>query len=271
MNFSMRVPVYPLATIACLSLAGFIGSGIKLPPIEISKQDSSFTVEAEALRLGSFGFDAFIVDLMWIQTLMESDLEHYEGHDRGSWLYRRFNAIATIDPHFYENYDFGGQYLMIVKDDIEGAEAILAAGLRHFPDDLSLNWNMGYLHVFERNDPKAAFPYYDRIKKHPERPLSFDALFARLSREAFGPEDAYRLAYESWAVQPEGTEVKKRLHRLLYSLKGEIDLKCLNGGQSGCSTKDFLGDAYVRDAQGKWTTRLPIVKTKIHRRGVKEE
>lgn len=193
---------------------------------------------------------------------MESDTDHYKKKDLNSWLYLRFSTIAALDPKFYENYYYGGQYLMIVKDDLVGAQELLTRGLVHYPSDVQLNWHLGFLYGIELKQPQKALPFFDTIKYDPKRPKFFDSLYTKFAANISGNEEAYAFALEVWRKLPEGDNVKQRLEKQIYTLKALIDLECLNQGKSGCSTQDFFGNNYKKE-EGHWSAPLPLIDLKL--------
>jgi len=254
--------VYYLTPI-CFLVAGLIGKTVVHPPPDITAQESSATLDSTLTRLGDLGLHSTVADFFWIYTNLESDLEHYEGGDLNNWMHRRFELISHLDELFYENYLWGGQFLMIVKDDLIGAEKLLGDGLKHYPEDLNLNWQMGYLMAYELRDLKRAYPYFLKVKNSPNRPPMFDTLFARLSSDTLSPTDSLTITYQSWQQAKDDSPLKERLGLLVYSMKAQIDLNCLNEGKSGCETKDFEGKPY-RNEKGVWTASKPLLKTGLH-------
>ena len=194
---------------------------------------------------------------------MESDTEHYDRQDTNSWMYRRFELISKLDPLFYENYNLGGQYLMVVKDDLVGADQLMRRGLEFYPEDVSLNWHMGFLWAYEMRDTKKAYPFFATVSNKPNRPAMFDNMFARLKAEVFGARDAYEFALESWRKLPIDSPLKQRLEVNLYSLKAEIDLACLNENKIGCEKMDFEGKPYLNE-KGVWKSSKPLIKTRLN-------
>ena len=87
----------------------------------------------------SMGQKRVLADLIWIATLLESDVEHYKSDDLNSWMYLRFKTLFELDPSFLTGYRFAGKYLSIVKDDLEGAKEIFEQGLANYPQDYQLN------------------------------------------------------------------------------------------------------------------------------------
>jgi hypothetical protein len=259
-----------LATLAIsfFILAFWSGHGLKRPPIKTDKQTETVTFQANVIKLFSVGLKRAIGDAIWVQTLMESDLEHYKAKDLNSWLYLRFLSIVQLDPNFYEAYRYGGQYLMIVKDDLVGANDLMNKGLSFFPTDYHLNWQLGFLHAIEKQDPASSFVYFDKIKNHPLKPAFFDSFFTKILAQSFGANEAFQVAFELWKKYPDGDQTKDRLSRYLYSLKAKIDLDCLNGNLTGCQSADFNGTPYLHQ-NGEWfaAEKVEDLKLKYNNKG----
>jgi len=229
--------------------------------IQVSLQNHNITPRTSTLRYFSLGLKRSIADIIWIHTLMESDTDHYKAKDLRSWMYLRFAAIAELDPRFYENYRYGGEYLMIIKDDLLASEVLLKEGLRHYPDDISLNWQLGYLFAIERNLPHESMPYLDRIRFNPRRPQMFDSLYTRIATGTLGTKEAFDYALEVWKGHEEGSPIKTRLGMLLYTLKATMDLECLNKNLTNCARVDFDGNTYVYQG-GTWRAQKNLVSLK---------
>lgn len=233
--------------------AGWIGSRVVLPRIHVPAQETRYSLDADILLLASTGLRNAWSDIVWVQTLIESDLEHYLERNLGSWMYRRFELIARLDPYFYENYLYGGQYLMVAKDDLVGSRALLSRALEKYPDDMALNWQMGYLLIFEMGDVSAGYPYFKKIHQNPRRPPMFDSIFTRLSTQTLGLKEAYALTLASWEAQSEKSPLRRRLGQILYSMKAEIDFACIPQQGRPCQPLDFKGMPYQRSSRG-WET-----------------
>jgi hypothetical protein len=258
----------PLATAGLLCFSFFLSTTIRMPKPVIDNQEQIYTFRSDFLRILGLGLKRLIADIIWVQTLIESDVEHYEGGDLRSWLYLRFLTISHLDPHFYENYHYGGQYLMIIKDDLRGAEDIMTRGLVHFPEDYDLNWQMGYLFAIERGEVKKSFPFYKKIKDHPRRPRTFGAFYSKILAESVDATAALNLSIETWKNLPENDVTKERLGNQIYTLKALRDLACLNEGRSDCERIDFLGESYYQVA-GQWRARKTLVNVRLKKRGAR--
>ncbi len=261
----MRSSVFLAIALASFGAASALRRWGTLPPIEVNRELVAITMRSEFVKFAALGMKRAVADLSWVHTLLESDLDHYAGTELRSWMYLRFKGITQLDPRFYEAYRFGGQYLMVVKDDLPGAEELMRSGLALFPDDYHLNWQLGFLFAIERSNPAESFVFFDRIKDHPDRPHYFDTFFGKIANQSFGPEEAFRLTLAMWEKQRGDDETRRRLYEQLYSLRAEIDLACLNAGRAECRRSDFDGAPYVRSAAGSWSAAKPLVKTKLRK------
>jgi hypothetical protein len=230
--------------------AGFLNTQLRRPIIQLSKQETALNINNNLLLYGSAGNKMLFTDLIWIQTLIESDIEHYKKKDLNNWLFLRFNTIAVLDPKFYENYYFGGQFLGIVKDDLEGANVIYQNGLEHFPDDYNLNYNAGFLNYYEMGNFEAGLRYLTKIKNHPKAPIFITSIINKLQFEITGDKkSALALLYENYRQTKDPT-LRNKLEQDIYALKATIDLECLNSNQRDCDQKDAEGRNYLRDNEG---------------------
>ncbi len=265
----MTRTLIPAMTILCFVASFLISRNITIPKPVVDKQSEAINIRGDLLKVLSVGMKRLISDIIWIQTLMESDLDHYKQKNLNSWMYLRFKTIATLDPKFYENYYYGGQYLMVVKDDLIGAKSIFHLGLEQYQDDTQLNWLTGYLFAVEQNDPQGAVKYFERIRFKPDRPNMFDTMYVKISSNLFGLEDTLNVAKETLARQPDDSAIKPRLKQQIYSLQAQIDLQCLNHGGTDCRTIDFENAPYIKLGDG-WKAQKPILNLKWKIREKKE-
>jgi hypothetical protein len=235
-------------------LCGTININLKKPELVVSKQESALNINNNLLLFFSAGQKRLLSDLLWITTLLESDLEHYKKRDLNSWLYLRFNSIISLDPKFLEAYQFGGQYLSIVKDDLIGGEQIYLKGLSYYPEDYSLNFNLGFLYAMEMKKFDLAIPYFEKVQFHHKAPRFLPSIVSKLKYKTDNSlEFAYQLNLELFNNAKDETVKNVYLHNL-YSIKAEIDLDCLNNNKKNCSTIDQLGKPYIFQ-NNKWSAQ----------------
>ena len=165
-------------------------------------------------------------------------------------MFHRFRTIVHLDPKFYAAYLFGGQYLAIVKDDIEGAGYIYKKGLKHYPSDYDLLFNAGFLFAFELDDYKFAIPIYEKLIKMPQAPPYMVTVLHKLKYkgEDLSLKDTFNslLAIYKTTNEEEDKFLHHRLKTDLYRIKAELDLNCLNSNSNDCDKVDFNGKPYVR-------------------------
>lgn len=235
------------------------------PEIIISKQDSAFNLDITFLKLFSSGNQKLISNILWIQTLMESDLEKYAKNKYADWMYLRFLAIANLDPWFYQNYLYGGMYLSVVKDDLEGAAQIFNLGLEKYPDDYKLNYYQGFNYFFEMGDYEKGYQILKKLKTNPKTPFSLKFVINKLQFETSGNYD-FAINYLKGAYNLTSDErVKKKIINDIYALSAERDLKCLNDQNSSCNKLDTFGLPYVKDSKGNWKAQKEYLPFKIFR------
>lgn len=252
-----------------LGISGYINISTIKPRIEIKKQDSAINVNHQLLSIFSLGQKRLISDILWITTLMESDIEHYAKNDFQSWMYLRFKSIIELDPEFLSAYRFGGKYLTIVKDDLVGARKIFEAGLINYPNDYDLLFNYSFLLAFELFDYKAAVDSYSKLLKNPKSPPFIKTLILKLKYQSNGDLNSILpIIKELYENEPEDSFLKDRLRLDFYSIKSEIDLKCLNlfsKKDLNCNKKDLNGISYFIK-EGSYTAPTKFSPYKLQKR-----
>lgn len=253
----IRPCLFTISTIIIVLLLASIdfNARFKKPPMNIPKQESSINVDENFLSVFSLGQKRMISSFLWVITLLESDLKHYKKKDLNSWMYLRFSTISKIDPSFYENYLFGGQYLSVIKDDLQGAKEIYEKGLKSFPEDFWLNYHAAFHYYFELHDTKKALGRYEKIQDHPEaKSIPYlSSLIARLKSEVGDLPAAYELIRILYENTEKDSLLKEKYFENLYNIKAEIDLHCLNSQEEKvekkkeeCNREDLEGQPYVR-------------------------
>lgn len=244
----MKRIIFFLTLTFCFLAFNVINQNNKKGLLQIDKEETSYNLKNENIKLFLPGLDRFISSLFWIDTLLESDLKKHYNPDKNSWLFYRFKNIAKLDPFFYENYSIGGKYLSIIKNDIEGANTIYGYGIKIFRHDFWLLIDSAFNYYFEMGDLKNSLNHYERALEMEETKTYFPILpsiVAKLKREQ-GAElkdlfNIMSLAYKNETIP----SLKKRFYDSLYAIKAEIDLSCLNSNNQSCNLKDLDGINYV--------------------------
>jgi hypothetical protein len=249
----------------------YFNQNYKKPKIKINPQNSKILLKSNYIDLFNIGQKRLITDLLWIETLLDSDLEHYKKNDLGSWMYRRFDLITKLDEKFLDAYKFGGIYLSVIKDDKLGAMEIYKRGLKHYPDNYFLNYNAGLHALTELYDKKYALKRYKKVYElRPDKKL-FLSIIAKLEAEVTDLETSYKMIEEAYNNVKENDLIASKYKRQLYAIKAEIDLNCLNKIKKECNYLDFNNKPYILEnglynASEKWKKfRIAIRKSKINK------
>lgn len=246
--------------------AGLVGNGLAPPAIKVSKQESAINFNTDLVKIFSMGQKRVLADSIWITTLLESDVEHYKGDDLNSWIYLRFKTLFALDPKFLAGYRFAGKYLSIVKDDLEGAKEIFEQGLSHYPLDYQLNLDAGFLYGFEMGEFELAKKRYEIALQYPQAPDFLRSIIIKFDYESTqNRELTFKLLSETYKTLADGSHIKEKMKKDLYSLKAEIDLDCLNSGQTNCDQLDYLGNRYIKNEKG-YSSKYPFKKYKLFRK-----
>lgn len=250
--------------------AFFLNKNSNKPKLVTSKQTTALNFNTQLLQFFSLGQSRVIADLLWISTLLESDLEHYKKRDLNSWIYLRFNSISILDPKFLRLYLFGGKYLSIIKDDLYGAEKLLRKGLRIYPHNFDLNFDIAYLYTYELDDFEKGLLHYKKIQNHERAPHYLKTTIAKLEYHSSG--DIYlaeQLIQDLYKRESSDSPFKQKLHHDLYTIRATIDLDCLNNNLGNCRSKDLNGDYYFKK-DGVFRSVTPFTEYKVYKRPGRE-
>lgn len=247
-------------------LAGTLNNSFKKPALKLSKQDTALNINKDLLGFLSAGNKRLLTDLLWVQTLMESDLDHYSQHDLNSWMYLRFLTISYLDPRFYENYLYGGQYLGIVKDDLLGAVDIYQRGLKFYPDDYKLLYHLGFTYYFELSDYQNGIKYLKQIEFHPRAPSFLKVIVNKMDFETTRNFDLALAFVGDNLSKTTDKHLKEKLTKDFYALKAERDLRCLNSGKDNCDRLDAEGRFYYFK-EGKYRSPKLFVPYRLKKKG----
>lgn len=259
---SLSSSLYVFFIILSLSGSYYISKTNNPPALFISKQQSTLNINENFWMYFNLGQKRLISSLYWVNTILDSDVDHYKNKDLNSWMFLRFNTISLIEPKFYENYKFGGPYLSIVKDDLNGADIIYNKGLTQYPEDYSLLLNSGFHYYFEQRNLEKAYPILLKLKKNPKTPQYIISALARIESNKGNLEDSFIILKEYQSRFRDDTVIYDKINEQLYSIKAEMDLNCLNNNLSNCSRVDLDKNPYIQQnlkykAPKKWVPYRP--------------
>jgi hypothetical protein len=267
-NSSLSHRYVLIAAFVSLGMAMILHQRTPRPILKISRQESAINLNRYFMKTISLGNKRLLSNILWIQTLMESDQEKYKKHELPNWMYLRFLTIADLDPQFYENYLFGGMYLSIIKDDLTGAADIYEKGLAYFPNDYDLNYHAGFNYYYEIGDEAKGYGRLQLIENHPRFPKGLKFIVRKLKFSMnHNYEDGIQFLTHSLSITKDQV-LKKKLKSDLDSLIVQRDLECLNGASSQkCLRHDPHGVPYFQSIDGTWKSKDGFRPYKIFRRG----
>ena len=254
-------------------VASELNQNFSKPFMVISKQLDAWNLNDKMVQNFNLGFKRLGSSFLWVSTILESDIDHYKNKDLNSWMFRRFYSISSLDPLFYENYSFGGTYLSIIKDDLPGATIMFNKGLQYYGNDFHLLSDAGFHFYFEVGDYKRAYEVYSKLKNNPKITPVILSTLARLENAQGNSKEAYALLLNKYAeLKDKHSFLAEKIHLHLYSLKAEIDLKCLNtinNIQVNCSKLDFDENPYLVN-NGKYSAAKTWIPFKIKEKTTKK-
>lgn len=249
-----------------LLCAGVINRSVQKPELKIMKQESALNINTKLIKLFSAGQIRLITDFIWIATILESDIDHYKKRDLNSWMFLRFQSIINLDPKFQMAYEFGGKYLSIVKDDIQGAKIILDLALERFPNSYQVIYSAAFLYAFELKDFERGSQLYEKLLTFPKAPKYLPSLIAKLKYQSgTSLEESFNIVKDFYESETEESVLKDKLRKDLYAIKAELDLNCLNSNLGNCERIDYEGNRYVYK-DGSWRSVIPFKKYQLHTR-----
>jgi tetratricopeptide (TPR) repeat protein len=262
-HFSAKDFILILVAVVLFTFAGIIHKKNPMPIIVSNKQNTALNVNKNLLLFFNLGNKRLISDLLWVQTLLESDEEHYGKNDLNSWMYLRFLSISLLDPLFFENYMYGGLYLSIVKDDVLGAAEIFEKGLIYYPDNYNLNYYAGFNYYFELGDFKKGLSYLEKIDGHPSAPPFMKLIIGKLKFETSQDSEVALMYLRNEYNLTREPSLKHKLKSDIYALQAQVDLSCLNTTNKNCSKLDTEGKPYINKS-GIWKAQREFTPYRIH-------
>ena len=230
-----------------LSGAYWVSLQSEKPTLFITKQQSSINIDNKLFSFFDLGQKRLYSSLLWIATILESDHDHYKGRDLNSWMYLRFLSISNLEPNFLKTYTFGGPYLSIIKDDLEGASIIYDKGLSIYPDEFELLNNAAFHYQFEKKDHTKSYEIYKKLNTFPNIGMTIVSQYARLESESGNLSAAFKLLTNIYEKQEDKKSfLAEKIRTFLYAIKAEEDLKCLNSKQKNCLIVDLNQEPYVK-------------------------
>lgn len=213
------------------------------------------------LRLLSLGQLTAAADWLWLRALQDPAISHVPRGVRAA-LFHELDLLTELDPLFFDAYSAGSNLLVIIRDDEEGALALLRKAARvrdetlpSYPPEVRERfwrraWELpvieAYIWLFEREDIAKAATRFTEAAAIAGAPEFLHSLAARFARPGGELEVGQRLLNfmmaqsEAVAGEPRSESLRPLLEKR-RSLEVIAALRGLNK-----SWKDFLGSCSKR-------------------------
>ncbi|WP_455244331.1 hypothetical protein [Petrachloros mirabilis] len=181
--------------------------------------------DAQYLQMASLGHQEIVADVLWLQAIQVMAGKNISD-EAGHWLYRAFDVITTLDPHFVRAYEAGALALTTFVVLPEESNRLLMKGMEHNPREWKLPFYLGINYYFELYDDAKAAEYIAQASRLPGAPIGLVPMAANLFAAAKSPQQAVDiliLAYQNTADQ----SAKKLLEIRLKMMLTERDLVML--------------------------------------------
>ena len=110
-----------------------------------------------------------------------------------------------------------------------GAEYLFGEGLKIYPDDYDLNFQMGFLYAFEMRKFDKAGSYYSKVVNNPKAPVYIKSIVNKLQiHTGKATKESVYISLHEMYLKEKNEVFKNRLYEDMYGLRAEIDLECLN-------------------------------------------
>jgi len=221
--------------VSALLVAAFVGSVFSLNGVEAARGNQATLEEilyipsAKTLKRMSLGYSGVLADIYWTRAVQYygRKLSTRRADLRYDLLPPLLDITTDLDPHLIVAYEFGSIFLSqrppVGAGQPDKAVALLEKGIRANPDYWRLYFDLGFIHFFDRKDPKAAQQAFEKGSENPKALSWMKALAASMAERANDPQTALNL----WTKLYETTSdemVKQNALQHIEGLRTDLDV-----------------------------------------------
>src|SRR5215469_2604703 len=200
--------------VSALLVAAFVGSVFSLNGVEAARGNQATLEEilyipsAKTLKRMSLGYSGVLADIYWTRAVQYygRKLSTRRADLRYDLLPPLLDITTDLDPHLIVAYEFGSIFLSqrppVGAGQPDKAVALIEKGIRANPDHWRLYFNLGFIHYFDRKDPRAAQQAFEKGSENPNSLIWMKTMAATMAERANDPETALYL----WSRLYESTE-----------------------------------------------------------------
>lgn len=270
MNVAIRTSLLTFA-IFLLAVCGLIQSRTLAQKDRVLSTESTHSVYLPAVdkvKLVTLGFNNFVSDIFWFQTLNYFGKEFTSSRDF-RWLKTRCDLVTRLDPSKKHAFEFCGSMLSWIAGSPGDGITTLTLAAVHHPEEWRFLYLRGFLYWYFLENNQKAQKDMELAAKKPKAPLFLATLASRLGVASSNPQEAISFL-EGLINQSSDPKARLALTEKLHLAVVARDLSILNhfikqsaSGADSCSEVSFarmlekhllksipldpFGDAYLID------------------------
>jgi hypothetical protein len=217
-----------LSSLAVL-VAVLAASGLQLDraATAVTRPDEPvYLPRAEYLRPMSLGWQNAFADVLWFRTISYFG-EHYRNDRTYRWLADMCDLVTDLDPRAEHVYRFCGGVLPWEAGEVDAGMHVLEKGVRQFPESWTLQYSLGFLEYFFKDDRARALAYLRRAAQLPGAHPEVAHLAALLTTEQYGPETTLELLSEL-ERDTDSADLREVLRDRMLDAQADINVQRLN-------------------------------------------
>lgn len=179
---------------------------------------------------------------LWLKFLIHSSNHKLELRDL-----KKLKKITHSDPYFYPPYQYGMTLSAFEFHQQEYGDYFTFRALKHFPQDYKTLFFAAIYFLYIKKDFPRALLFLKQLQKYPQTPPYLTSIMARITAQQGKLEEAFFVMEQFYhQVKKQGDAfMEKKYREVLYALKAQKDLLCLNKGSKNCAPRDYEGRFYL--------------------------
>jgi len=169
---------------------------INVSKISTENSLSKIIIPEQYSTLLHLGQKDLISSITWIDLIQNSTVKK----DDIPFELSRSMFISNLSPYFYFNYKYNGTLISIAKDQFENSNIVLKKGLKYFPDDYELLFQLGFNYYFLQNEVMKGLEVFSKIYtlkiyegKNPTFPIIYSNIQKKIGRKKVAKQILYDL------------------------------------------------------------------------------
>ncbi len=220
--------------IALLGTFGVLVAALAVSGMQLDRAATALTrgeepvylPHAEYLRPMSLGWQSAFADVLWFRTISYFG-EHYRNDRTYRWLADMCDLVTDLDPRAEHVYRFCGGVLTWEAEQVDAGLRVLEKGVGQFPDSWTLQYSLGFLEYFFKDDRPRALEHLRRAAQLPGAHPEVAHLAALLTTEQYGPETTLALLSEL-ERDTDSADLRDVLRERMLDAQAAFNLQRLN-------------------------------------------